>query len=109
MPFLCRNYIKFNFSVGYALDIDEKDEIGNISIFPNPNSGIFYVDFKGDLADNIQLEIFDLMGRRIISKKMDVKSNFSTSLIDLSNSPNGHYIVKVITYNGVFIEELIKQ
>ena len=103
------NYIKFNFSVGYALDLDEKDKIGNISIFPNPNSGLFYVDFKGDLLDNVQLEIFDLMGRRIVSEKMDVKANFSSSLIDLSKSPDGHYIVKVITNNGIYIEELIKQ
>ena len=103
------NYIKFNFSVGYALDLDEKDEIGNISIFPNPNSGLFYIDFKGDLLDNAQLEIYDLMGRRIVSEKMDIKAKFSTSLIDLSKSPNGHYIVKVITDNGVYLEELIKQ
>ncbi|MBB78606.1 MAG: hypothetical protein CL844_06345 [Crocinitomicaceae bacterium] len=103
------NYIKFNFSVGYALDIDEKDKIGSISIFPNPNSGLFYVDFKGDFLDNVQLEIFDLMGRRIVSEKMDVKANFSTSLIDLSKSPDGHYIVKVKTDNGIYIEELIKQ
>ena len=68
-----------------------------------------HVDFKGDFLDNVQLEIFDLMGRRIVSEKMDVKANFSTSLIDLSKSPDGHYIVKVKTDNGIYIEELIKQ
>lgn len=103
------NYSKFNFSVGYALGINEVDMTHKISVFPNPNNGNFHVELNGSIGDEAQLEVYDLMGRRIIAQAMDTKPNFATSMVELPNTPAGHYIIKIVTNERVYTEEFVKQ
>jgi len=103
------NYSKFNFSVGYALGIDEQDLSHQITVFPNPNNGVFHVELSGNIGGEAQLEVFDLMGRKIKSQTMSTDLNFATTLVELSDTPAGHYTIRIVTHERVYTEEFIKQ
>jgi len=79
--------------------IQKKTFNNTINIYPNPTSGKFTVERKGELT------ICNLLGEEILSKKL----TSSKSEIDLSNQPKGIYIVKVRDNgNNYTIKILIK-
>ena len=78
-------------------------------VYPNPNDGVFGIELVGRVDNNAELEIYDIMGRKVFSEKMKTSLTTANSNVDLSAVESGHYIVKVITPNGVFTEEFIKK
>lgn len=66
----------------------ENESGWDVSIYPNPSSG--QLNINSDV-DNYSLQVIDLTGKIIINK-----NNLSeTTQIDLSNMPNGIYMVKI--------------
>lgn len=63
---------------------------GNISIFPNPSSGIFHFEMSGE--KNSQIEIYNALGK-IISK---TKFTNNQAEIDLSQQARGIYFYRVV-------------
>ncbi|MEJ6755904.1 MAG: T9SS type A sorting domain-containing protein [Crocinitomicaceae bacterium] len=104
------NYNQYNFTVGFHLDAEELGEIEDkLMVYPNPNDGVFGIELVGRVDNNAELEIYDIMGRKVFSEKMKTSLTTANSNVDLSAVESGHYIVKVITPNGVFTEEFIKK
>jgi hypothetical protein len=66
-----------------------------ISIFPNPSSGSIDVQLYNDGG---YLEIYDLIGRSILTRKLS-----GTERIDLSNLVSGQYLVVFKDLNGSII------
>ena len=101
-------YHRYDFSVGYAVNIDETKLDNDIVIFPNPNNGIFQIELSAVIKEKASLEIIDMMGRSIHSEEMTANDYFAESEINLQSIPAGHYFVKVITNDRVFLKEFIK-
>jgi hypothetical protein len=74
-----------------SINTSENEEVKNIKMFPNPNSGIFHLQKNGNL-ENSQVEIYSTNGEKIWT------SNYSDDQINLStrNLPNGLYLLKII-------------
>ena len=81
-------------------------ELNNISIYPNPSTGIFNVSL-GNIAPSL-IEVYDLTGKIILSKKDIVTSN-SELAIDLSSASQGVYFVKIIENQNQIVKRIIKQ
>jgi len=90
---------QYFFSVGEftGFNIDE-NRINELIIFPNPSSGIFYIDN----SDITNIEVFNNVGMLLIS----IKQN---SIIDIKHLPNGAYHIKFYKSNQVFHKTLIKK
>jgi hypothetical protein len=69
-----------------------------ISIFPNPTSGKSSISGK----DIKHVEVYNLVGHKVLSIMGKCE-------IDISDEPNGIYIVKILTNNGNYIEKILKQ
>ncbi len=81
-------------------------ELKNITVYPNPSNGIFNISL-GDIEPT-SIEVYDLTGKIIVSKK-DVKIyNFETS-IDLSNASQGIYFFKINSNNQNIVKRIIKK
>lgn len=63
--------------------------VNTISLFPNPNEGIFYLNFGEEFSGNIS--ICDIFGRIVFSD--DYKYNQEIVYVDLSSLPDGLYII----------------
>lgn len=79
------------------IGIPENSENDELEIYPIPTSGIIKIEAKG--ITNV--EIWDLQGRQVYLGK--------ESEIDLSNSPDGLYLVTVTFGDKVLIRKIIKQ
>lgn len=104
------NYHQYNFTVGFDLGLNEMTDVEDeIRIYPNPNKGIFQVEISGDVDHEADLTVLNLLGQSCYQTKMDAKQNYAEKAVDLSHLPAGHYLVRIRTSNGVFVEEFIKQ
>jgi len=67
-----------------------EEKIFDIKIYPNPNTGVFNIAF--DNTQGVNLMVYDLSGKMVVNKK--VFSLLET--IDMTDQPNGTYIVLAI-------------
>lgn len=103
------NYHRYNFSVGFGLGLDEQELSHEISVFPNPSNGECTIEVSGNVNNKADLFIYDMMGRLILSEKMNASGSFAESHLDLTSYQNGQYLVKIITNDQVYTKNLIKQ
>ncbi|WP_282041815.1 reprolysin-like metallopeptidase [Winogradskyella flava] len=76
------------------LSTPELDVDNTFSIFPNPNNGEFTVILNNSISEKVQIELYDINGRRIYDKTYSSIANFRTS-IRLENVQSGIYLIKV--------------
>ena len=67
------------------------------------------MELSGFVQNEAQLEVYDLMGRKIYSGAMNAGKTFASSAIDLTGSPAGHYVIKVKTGASVYTKEFVIQ
>jgi len=81
--------------------------IEKISIYPNPNSGIFTVKLNEDFGENVTIKLLNSMSSVVFERKnTDVNSGFSTDL-DLSNLNKGLYFLVIESYQGNTVQRII--
>ncbi len=90
--------------------VEEDLQLNNYSdifnIYPNPNKGNFDIILSENTDNLLSIEITNIMGS-IVYKKEKIQTNPVN--IDISNHPNGIYIVKVFLGDKVFVEKIIYQ
>jgi hypothetical protein len=102
-------YHRYDFSVGFTLDVDEKVLDHEVMIFPNPTTGQCTIEVSGFVDNHADLMIYDLMGRQVHSENMNATGTFADAHLDLSHLPKGQYIVKIVTNEQVYTKNMIKQ
>lgn len=104
------SYYRYNFSVGFALGLEEQALAANeLMVFPNPSSDKIRVELVGNVGSNARAEIIDMNGRIIRSQQ--VSSNNQTYGVDfrIDDLQNGYYLVRVSGNNGSETTPFIKQ
>ena len=84
---------------GQGFNVAE-DLISEISVYPNPSTGILNIDFETN--DSFSVEVTNIIGEIVLVK--EVESNTS---IDLSNFDKGTYLVKVSNSNLSKTERIV--
>lgn len=79
-------------AVGPALGVAE-NAIRNFVISPNPNHGAFNIRFDNNAADKIDVAVFDIRGRQILSKSFQKTSLFNEDIALKASA--GIYLVTV--------------
>jgi len=80
------------------------------NIFPNPTSNVFTVEIKEDTLNNFVVEIYSI-SRGLMYKNQFVNEGLKSFQVDISQFPDGVYIVKLIDSesNKVFTGKIIKE
>ena len=93
------------------IDKGEKVAVENVAnlqniivIFPNPNPGIFSIQFQDKLEVPYCIEIVNVMGNRIYQNQNISQEKFE---VNIFNHPKGIYFVKVQAGDNIFIEKII--
>ena len=73
-----------------------------VSIFPNPASNYLNIEMDGNYTNEII--IFNILGKEIM--KVNLQSN--KSLIDISDLPQGLYLIKFLNNTNVFTLNIIR-
>lgn len=81
-----------------------------VSIYPNPSNGIFNVEFNGLNEGALEMNIVDIKGRLVLSEIFSAIDGSHIQEVNISESENGIYIVKVIGESGmIFSKRIVKQ
>jgi len=70
----------------------------NVKIFPNPTSGMLYVQAKG----LVKIEVIDAVGHIVMSAG-------NTGQISLASLPNGIYSIRLFCLEGTVVRKVVKQ
>lgn len=87
-------------------DLSQSNSNTNCLVYPNPNSGQFTIEFKGDITKVKSLKIYSISGK-FVFEKSEIKESINN--ISLKNCAVGIYIIQTnyidkIEYTKVFIE-----
>jgi hypothetical protein len=99
----CSNTASVNINVLACASINEKNAIVGLSVYPNPNNGVFVVDLNTNTLKVIT--IMDVTGRVVYSTNtFDVKHS-----INLTKLTNGVYFAQISTEGKTNTFKLIKE
>ena len=87
---------------GTNIGMAENAAVNNWSVFPNPGTGVFTLQYSGANAA-ADIEVFDLTGRVVYTSRTAV-ANGTNHSIDLSGLTAGNYNVR-LTVNGARSEQ----
>ncbi len=73
------------------------------TVYPNPSTGLFSVQFSGNNWDNVSYNVSDIIGNNLITNKI----TNSTINIDLSTYAKGIYYLKITNAGTVSIHKLV--
>ena len=69
-----------------------------LNVYPNPSNGTdLNLNISGIESDNVQVKIYDSMGRKVESFRLVVNGNLQTVLPISNNYSNGMYMIEVST------------
>ena len=73
-----------------------------IHISPNPSTGKIFISI--DKIENVKLEIADVVGKILFTKKLNSENNLS---VDLADQPNGIYTIRFTSTSETRTERLL--
>jgi hypothetical protein len=79
----------------------EAFDLNNVSIYPNPTNDVIYLNSDKEIKS---IEVYSLQGERINTSKWSLLNSF----VDLSNVPNGVYLVKIRTSKAETTRRIVK-
>ena len=90
---------------------EEKNELNveELNFFPNPNSGMFNLNFKLEKRGDTQIQIFDMNGKQVY---METLRNFSGEYnkdIDISEQGKGTYFLNITQGDKVLNKKILIQ
>ena len=82
-------------------------ELENISIYPNPSTGIFNLSFISENAQDLRLRIFNVIGMELVSNNLKSFVGEYTTQINLKSYDKGIYFLEIKNNNKIINKKLI--
>ena len=80
----------------------EENSISKTIVYPNPNSGTFYIKGNG-ISTQISIEIYDILGRQVYQN-----NNYNlASASEISIDNKGVYILQVTDGTTIYKEKIL--
>jgi hypothetical protein len=84
-----------------ATSIQNQNIENSIYVYPNPSTGIFNIEVNS--AEKTNIEVYDMLGKKIKSFEL----NNSRSTLDLTGSPKGMYMLRIISDGEIVNKKII--
>jgi PKD repeat protein len=92
------------------LGLEEVEGVGTISVYPNPTTGEFQIDFNTINDVNIAVQVTNVLGQSVYAKNIGSINGTHKDAIDITNQAPGVYYVTIVSDNKtVMTNKLIKQ
>lgn len=82
---------------------------GNIAIHPNPVKNTAYLLFDADENGKANLSVFNLTGAKVFEESLSYSPGLNNHQIDVSNLPQGVYVVILKSGDTILKNKLVKQ
>lgn len=79
-----------------ATGIENFSTFQNISVFPNPNNGIFTVKMETESSQSVKLNLFNSLGQLVTKRDMETTTKLTQTDFDLSANAKGIYYIQIL-------------
>ena len=79
---------------------------GSLSVYPNPSSGNFIINFEAKGIFPLNVKIIDLKGSTVFEKNVN-HAEKSNIIVDANNLPNGVYLINMNSEKENWIQKLM--
>lgn len=87
--------------------IEELLSFNNISIYPNPAYDNLYISLSSVSEQDITIVMTDILGRKLLNKKLNLLKGDYIESIDVNNFPEGIYIISLTTGKGLVKRKIL--
>ncbi len=92
------------FECDEILSLIENKHLSEIQIYPNPSNGKIWVSGLKNNVQQIKIEVFNLFGTHLQTKKIDVTENL---FFDISDYYEGIYFIRLTNNNNIYNHKII--
>ena len=78
-----------------------------VLVYPNPTRNSFNVAIVSGSNEKTTINVYDVVGKLVVSTTNDVQIGHNNLFVDLKNSPSGMYFVKISNSKYEFTKKLI--
>lgn len=98
--------IVFDFSQCFGIE-ENKDQL-DVDIYPNPTTGLFNLSIEAEKGD-VEIRITNVHGQNVYNKlfSVSVPGQFE-KVLDISSSPEGVYLIKVIHNEKLYTGRILR-
>ena len=89
--------------------IESLIDLSKLNIYPNPSSGIFNLNMELEGIESIEMKVFDIAGRMMISREFENVPFSLETQINLNNYRDGIYQVQLRTGSILLHRVIIKE
>ncbi|MFZ1732448.1 MAG: T9SS type A sorting domain-containing protein, partial [Flavobacteriales bacterium] len=85
---------------------------GTLTLYPNPNNGdqlFISLTEVGAEVNTVTVDIYDLTGKRVSARTIQIQDGFVNSAMDAHSIANGLYMVHITAGEKTFTERLVIQ
>jgi hypothetical protein len=82
------------------------EDLATLSVYPNPSSGLFMIDFSGR-AQPLNIRLVNLLGQTMYSESINDFDGAIQKEIDLSTLSAGSYLLYLLNDNKVYKQQII--
>jgi hypothetical protein len=80
------------------------------SVYPNPATSTVNINFSAPVSAVYELSVYDLEGKRLLSKNVTAAMGTNNPAIDIHSLPAGIYLLKLRSNNvDVMVEKIVKE
>lgn len=87
--------------------IDEMASKSNFSIYPNPNNGLFSINYSSNQNEKATIKVNDLTGRLIFGELINMVSGTNKLNINLQGLSSGMYFIELNTSGNHLTQKVI--
>ena len=96
------NYI--DYIVG---DVREITETNLFAVYPTVTKGTLNVEIKKNISNSINIALINMLGKQVLSKELKAASQGMVVSLDLSDLPQGGYLIRIETGNEFYFGKII--
>lgn len=97
----------------WSLEICSSEPLGvnnyvfdHFKVYPNPSNGFFHVEFNSKNTSDVEINIFDIVGRNILKKVFKTNTNKFNEGFNIQNISSGMYLLQVKRGNEISSQKL---
>jgi hypothetical protein len=81
----------------------------DLSVYPNPTGGIVQFKYSTTQKGDVQMNLTDIMGRVVMTKKIEKFSGLHEEMLDLKGMQDGVYFLNIVQGEEVRTEKIVLQ
>jgi Peptide-N-glycosidase F, C terminal/Secretion system C-terminal sorting domain len=95
-----------NFTIQLPNGVKADETQNKFTVFPNPSQGLFSINFNSLTTKQFNVDVFDVYGNKVFDENV---ANSATNVfqINLSDQPNGMYLIRLRTDKGSVSKRVI--